>query len=457
MVAYIFTIGALNLLLGYLLAVYLRFALRDAAKTEPAVAATVPTPTATPTPTAPTEPAEPPGESTATSADEPSPDQAPEPQADDEADDKAEVALVDGPEEIPPQWRDRLAAESIDAQSLLESAARVLRLDVVEYRNALVELDCELRREEAEAAALQSIVDRLIELNMDWLGAQRAPAEHLDRQADSSPALSTVARRLGKALQEQESQIASTCNNLQVLDVDDDPAIVRGQLIDQLCGLIGLTHHLRDEIDGTLLAILHAEDRFANCGEDARIDSATGLHNMLGLELALAQWRADDPDCNRLASLALLDLAGVRDCNREHGARRTDRLIAAAARFLNSLLRKDRGMDLAACICGQQFLLFFGDTGPRGAASAVERVRQSFAAATFELGGTQSRFALSGAATEIFDEDQLPALLERLEKGLARAKSAGGDCTMIDEGTGPQEVDPPDYQIPPRVVPAVVE
>ncbi len=65
----------------------------------------------------------------------------------DEAKDEDMLAEVETVEPIPAQWVAHLAAEAIQAQSFVEATAQIMRLEVGKYREAMVRLDDELRRE----------------------------------------------------------------------------------------------------------------------------------------------------------------------------------------------------------------------------------------------------------------------------------------------------------------------
>jgi len=426
MAALVFAIGAINITLGYALACYLRCAM-DAAEAQAAPPCPAPPPT----------------------------QRQPAPGDISTAETKAEESLpaeVEAVEVIPSAWVDQLEAEAIEAAGFVEAAAQVMRLEVGKYREALVHLEEEMRKNAAAPDELAAVVEKLIALNEEWMAVQAEASNHLSDRMENAGPLAETARRLDSLLLEQQAQIESTCNNLTALNVDDGPLDAFKSLTGEFARLVNLAHQLRDGVGEALLATLRADGRVGELDENMLRDGLTIFKSRAGFEVAVENWWQSDAGRTRLSSAALLDIAQLGRFNRQSGTRFGDRLIAAAGSLLEDLVRKDRGFEVVARVRGQQFLLFFGDTGPRNATSAAERMRQSFAAATFENGEDELAVNVTCAVTEVLNGEDVPTLLKRLAKTLAAAKASGRNCTMLDEGNGPQPVAPPDYQISGRAV-----
>jgi len=148
----------------------------------------------------------------------------------------------------------------------------------------------------------------------------------------------------------------------------------------------------------------------------------------------------------------VVDVDRFAELNARRGARWGDAVLAQFGRLVDSMLRKERGFDRAARLSGQRFAVFFGDTGPRGANSGVERIRQTIEQTTFQLEDEDERLTASCAVTEIQDGDTSGALLQRLQQALRCAKQAGRNTTAIDEGQGPEIVSPPEFKVVPGTI-----
>jgi diguanylate cyclase (GGDEF)-like protein len=202
----------------------------------------------------------------------------------------------------------------------------------------------------------------------------------------------------------------------------------------------------------SLLAIVMHEKRMDSFDKRLQLDGLTGIYNRAGLEAVFHEWWRDDPTRIRLVSVALLDLDRFARLNEQFGVTVGDHVLQGFSGLLKDLMRKDRGYDVACRFAGQRFAVFFGDTGPRAATSAIERMRQSIEATCFEYRGEEIQVTVSVAVTEVKVDDSTMTLFERLRKTLREAKKAGRNGTWLDDGTGPTAVEPPSYEVKGRIV-----
>jgi diguanylate cyclase (GGDEF)-like protein len=252
-------------------------------------------------------------------------------------------------------------------------------------------------------------------------------------------------------LTDQQHQIEQLCQQIDSID-PEEAAAACAEINREFARLFALAHLLRDRISEALLATMRAEQRLSELDRRIRHDALTGLRSRAGMELVLTDWWRTDAARQRLACAALLDITGMGQFNAQHGTRAGDRLIATVALLLDDLVRKDSGYEVAGRFGGQRFMLFFGDTGPRNATSAVERMRQSIEAAIFEYCGQTLHVTASCGVTEIVRTDDIPRLVDRLETTVTLAKQQGRNCTVLDEGQGAKRVEAPEYQVPEHVL-----
>lgn len=361
------------------------------------------------------------------------------------------IASIDA---IPPEYIGMLQGESIVANSLVEASAEVLRLEVGKYRDALIEIDNQLRAmdDSPDSGLLEVITVELEDLNRDWLNKQAEAASTLDSNQDALGEYSDIGGSLNMVLMEQAAQIETTISNIEQFDLSSDPADGRRRLLQEISRLIDLAHDLRDKMQDTLLTILRAERRLADIDRKMQFDGLTKLHNRNGLEVVFYEWWRADIRRERIVSVGLLDIDNLRKINERFGALAGDRLLAEFGRLLGELIRKDRGFDIVARSTGQQFVIFFGDTGPRNATSSVERIRQTLEATRFNLDGEDVEMMVSIGITEVVADDTTTKVTKRLEKAMRVAKRNGRNCTVIDEGNGPAPITPPEYKVVGRTI-----
>jgi diguanylate cyclase (GGDEF)-like protein len=116
--------------------------------------------------------------------------------------------------------------------------------------------------------------------------------------------------------------------------------------------------------------------------------------------------------------------------------------------MFDGLTRQSRGFDVTGRFAGQRFFVFFGDTGPRGAVNAVERMRQKLEASKVIVDGEEFTLSASAGVTEFGASDTSDTLVKRSLGALRAAKKAGRNKSFLDEGDGPVLVTPPNFAMP---------
>jgi diguanylate cyclase len=363
----------------------------------------------------------------------------------------SEVAAV---EELPTEWLDDLQRDGIVAQSFVEASVQVLRLEVGRYREQLITAESRTKSylASSDAAALVQLRDDLKFINTDWLSKQTTAADMLADRRGRLGDFETQGVGLEQVLLDQTAQIESTSSNLDQLDFQTDAVLAGRRMLIEVSRLIDLAHTLRDRMHDTLATIMRSQERLDTVDKRMQLDSGTGLLNRVGLEVLLHEWWRDDPQRQRLVSVVLVDIDRFSRLNERLGTRAGDRCLIAFSELISHLVRRDRGFDRVVRHAGQQLLLFLGDTGPRNATSAVERMRQTIEATTFDYQGTEFELTISSGVLEISRDDDLPSLVGRLELALRQAKKGGRNRTSLDEGKGAALVDPPQFQVKGRVV-----
>jgi diguanylate cyclase (GGDEF)-like protein len=376
------------------------------------------------------------------------------------------VADSDEPEDeqlaeaIPAEWLDVLEAEAVVARSFVEAAAQTFRLQVGRYRRQLLNIDDRLRAAalERDRAGVLSALGQLERVNAAWYEKQMSAADLLSSREGSLGDFEAAGASLRNVLAQQASQIESTRGNLASLMMEDEVAAGCPGPIREVCRLLDLAHALRDGMHDALAAILRAENRVADLDKRQQFDAASGMIARLGLDSLLAGWRSDDPTGIRIVSMILIDLDHCAGLNEKWGVRLADKVLDAFACQLMGMVRKDRGFDRLTRLDGQSFLALLGDTGPREATSAAERIRQTVRVITFELPGgapeetAEANLSATLAVVEIAKDDDSTSLLARLRAGVREAKREGRNRTFLDEGNGFAPVEPPVYQVKARII-----
>jgi len=361
---------------------------------------------------------------------------------------------IAGIDELPRQWLDQLAAAGVVAQSFLEGAAQVLRLEVGRYREQLVGIESRSRSllASSDSAGLKLLADDLQVENLAWLDSQTAAAGMFTQRSGRLGDQEASAQVLEQTLLDQAAQIRAANQLLEGLQFPGEAETSGKQLLEQLHTLLAAAHALRDHMLDLVATLLRAGERIGDLGEGGQLDKETRLPSRLGLEAVLSSWWQGDPQRSRPLSLMQIDIDRFARVNQRLGTRAGDRALIAAAGLIDDLIRKDRGSDRLCRIGGQSFLLVMGDTGPHQALAAAERLRQSFEATTFDDQGATFELTLSCGVIEAGRDESATVLLRRALAAVQFAKKAGRNRCSIDEGKGPATLDPPQFPVKGRVV-----
>ncbi len=370
-----------------------------------------------------------------------------------------EVASSKSNAELPTEWFDVLKDIEKEGygkcQSFVEASTQVMRLEVGRYRGELVQLDGRIRSiyKNYDVDALATAIADLERVNAEWLERQGEAVGHLASRRDDLGELQSAGQRLEDVLLDQTAQIESSCSNIKQLDFAGDREGSRRRLFTEVCRLVDMAHVLRDQLHESMLAIMIGEKRMAKLDRRLHVDSLTGFVNRTGLEAALFEWWRDDPNRIRQLSLVMFDVVRLGRFNEGQGVATGDGLLEAVGKIIDGTLRKKRGCDFVARYSGQRFVVVLGDTGPRNATSAAERIRQMIAASTFEVDGEPVEVFVTGGVVEVLATDDSRVLVARLDKAVRLAKKLGRNTTALDEGKGPAAVEnPPQFDAKGKVV-----
>lgn len=162
---------------------------------------------------------------------------------------------------------------------------------------------------------------------------------------------------------------------------------------------------------------------FRSLQDLARSDPLTGAWRRWYGEVRLAELA----EGGAVVAACIVDIDHFKRVNDTHGHAGGDRVLAAVAKALAGAVRSE---DLVARLGGEEFLVLLPATPPAGAAQVAERLRQSVAA----LEVLPERVTVSVGVACCRRDESAGELVERADKALYRAKSAGRDRVECDDG-----------------------
>ncbi len=363
-------------------------------------------------------------------------------------------ATIAGVDELSTEWLLQLASQGVVAESFVEGAVQVLRLEVGRYREHLVAAE-ERGRELALGAdvnGLKLLAGDLQIINRDWLERQSAATGMLAERAGRLGDHEAVAVALEQVLLDQAAEIQATCTALETQGTLSEVDGGAKQLLEGIGALLDRAHALRDRMLDLLATLLRTGERLETMTPAGQLDPETGLPNRTGLESALMKWWRDDKERSRPLSVVLVDIDRFSRLNQRLGARLGDQTIVALSKLFHELVRSDDSADRLARISGESFVIVMGDAGPREALTAAERLRQTVEATTFDHQGAEFELTISCGVIEVARGESILDLLRRANNALRYAKKAGRNRCALDEGRGPTTLEPPQFPVKSQVV-----
>jgi diguanylate cyclase len=337
---------------------------------------------------------------------------------------------------------------------LVAAASGVLKLEFAEYRDELIAIDTAVRchRHGTADRPIGEVFEQLKEINARWNDQKWQSLEQLQENDQSAGELSRLQGELEMVLEEQAAQIETVTANLAALDLAADVSDGCQQLLGEVGKLLAMVHNVRDAIHEAVTLIFAHEKQLDSIQQKILVDPLSGLYCRTGLEAVTWEWWQEDPTRQRQVSIAMIDVDHFADVNERLGPIAGDQVLFALAQLLREAIRDERGYDVATRYSGQRFVLFFGDTGPRNAVTAMQRIRRIVEESQVQLGETKVRLTISAGVTPIMQSDTTDTLLARAAGALGEAKQAGRNCTRVDEGGGPCEMEAPELNVSGRTV-----
>ena len=358
--------------------------------------------------------------------------------------------------ELPEDWVEILG-EHQHLQSTLEASAMVLRTELQGYRESLIDLETHIRvvqmnlnevsqlgiidgAEQGEEfnwhGSLDSSRTQLRQLQEQWcsrlIGIIRV-LHNADKPTDHEDLHDGFLQALQRELIEQEKHR----DQLAGLSGKSSAREAATRLLGELPPLMCHCHALEPLLQETLIRLLVRQDRLSQWDSSEFTDPYTHLRNRAGMELWLRQWRDDEKHRQRQLSAIMLDVDNTAALNSQWGTRIGDLILNSLGTMINGVLRKNRGVDFTVRCSGQRYIVVLADTGPRGANSAAERIRQTIEQCYFEHPFGKIQITISAGVSDIRPHDCLETLFDRLQRAIRTAKQAGRNCAALDEGTGP--------------------
>jgi len=173
----------------------------------------------------------------------------------------------------------------------------------------------------------------------------------------------------------------------------------------------------------------------ANVAYQSRIVQMIHLDELTGLLTKRSLFRALDAELMRTErfrhplSILMMDLDHFRLINDAYGHVVGSRCLSEVGALIRETVRAS---DVSGRYGGEEFVSFLPETDTAAALMIAERVREAFAARTFECGATSYQVRISvGIATYPADGANVDALVRSADTALYRAKALGRNRCVV--------------------------
>ncbi|MDP3387548.1 MAG: GGDEF domain-containing protein [Eubacteriales bacterium] len=156
-------------------------------------------------------------------------------------------------------------------------------------------------------------------------------------------------------------------------------------------------------------------------------DSLTKIYNRAKFDSELIKWiKIKDRYQNPLAVI-LMDFDHFKEVNDQHGHLKGDKVLVETARLMEKLIRET---DIFARWGGEEFILLLPETDRTNAIKLAERIRETISTFDYEL---ETPITCSFGVTEVFDNDNIYSVFDRVDELLYKAKDKGRNMVISEE------------------------
>jgi diguanylate cyclase (GGDEF)-like protein len=337
-----------------------------------------------------------------------------------------------------------------------EQSVDDLRINAEQYQDQIAEADEKLRvcAEDPEAAEIEAILGSLMGSTQRYLENRNRAHGTFQKLHQGQAAAAGICGDLQAAIERQDREIENTSAMIEGFDYRSDLKEGCRQMANQTGRLIDSNGQLRNTLDEAKVKLAGPEPRLQEVQPPShREDIGDTLPNGRSstprerrgpaeLEVELLKWWNKQPHRAPELSLALIELDHAAQLEQRHGHDLAEKILHAVGQLLES------GAEGGLVQTSQQrFFLLSPEADTRLAANTAERLRQTIKQAHLHHEGSEIRVTVSCAVVGTASKDTPNALTERAEATLQEAKRYGGNRTFLHDGKYPTPVVPPNFSL----------
>ena len=346
---------------------------------------------------------------------------------------------------LPISWRERLDGEGTPTESPWLGAILYLLFEGSAYIRRLAKYDRAHRRRKNDSG--HSLAD-IRALNERWITCLGDGTQYLD----PNPLHPGCPTGISQRLLDEIARLELVDISLGTLDPSEHSGVSLRSFRD-VAKLATHAHRLIGFLEDSLRNVLTRTDPDqAKIHDVVSRDRDTGLANRLGLDQVLQEWRDREDAKTAPVSVVGLEVSHCHKWNEKLGLSVTSGILSHMGTLAATLVRRDRGFDRVIRVDGHRLLFFLGFTNTKEAASCAERVRQTLEATTFVADETEVTISANLAILGFGSQETAEALGARIDDGLKASRALGGNRTVTLDEDGPKMVDIIPYAVKSRTI-----
>ena len=316
-----------------------------------------------------------------------------------------------------------------------------------EYHEKVMQADQKLREcaEAPHAAEIEAVLGSLKDSTQQYLEKRDRAHGTFKELSQGQPETSGIEDDLQAAIEREDKQIAGTRAIIEGFDYQSDLGEGCRQASEETRKLIGTIDQLQGMLDEVKVKLARTERQPPEAVPETPGDATEENADQTDMEAELMNLLGNDTDRDSYSSAAVIELDEFVQLEQEHGRDVAEKTLSAVARLLESNSGREEGSVFQ--VPQQRFLLRSPQTDAKLTASTAERLRQTIEKTCLRSDETEIRVTVSCAVVASVPEESAGELIRRAEATMQEAKRYGCNRTFLHDGKYPTPVMPPSFSI----------
>jgi diguanylate cyclase (GGDEF)-like protein len=327
-----------------------------------------------------------------------------------------------------------------------EQSVDDLSREVRQYDQQVAQADEKLRAcaENPQAAEIEAILGSLMGSTQQYLESRNRLHGTFSQFCSGQAETGKIGEGLQAALQRQDAQIEHTSDMIEGFDYQADLKQGCQRMLDQTGRLIDSNDQLRDTLHETKTKLAENCSLVPTVEVPPQRDMPGELSGLTGLEAELHKWWDRQPDGSPHLSLAMIELDDSARLEQQHGGEVIDQVLRAVEELLQAA---GGGEGQLLSLSRPQFCFVFPEADARLAVNTAERLRQTVQQTSLRYAETEIPVTVSCAVVGAEAGDTPGTLAERADATLQEARRYGCNRTFLHDGKYPAPVVPPVFSL----------